>query len=377
LVGGSEAFATLNGISRWNAVATIKDHDEKSYAYLTWPRTIPSIDYEASTFAIATECKPISRACGLRLYNGIRTPFHCSNAFYGDITMQNISGTDYGSNGVSFFSNSTFSERIKLHTVRMNPFYFGAWAHIFTQGNRTSGESGTSDQLNHISSDPEIVVPAMGGLSWILNCSATVFDMTYVSINGSSPRPTRLQPTNETMSSILAAPLFYSSFGEAALQTAAYIASSQFDSTHLAASWAKEFSRISMSLSAGVITPRENLQEQHRSTILLAKVPKAPLFLLLLLNCLYAIIGFILAGLAFKAVGEHGTKDVQLRLSVAGLVGLLFERSKALQPIGKIEDMFREWNDLHGHGTKVGVEKTAEGGSLMVTYNQDQSRQTD
>ena len=132
-----------------------------------------------------------------------------------------------------------------------------------------------------------------------------------------------------------------------------------------------------MNLSAGVITPRENLQEQHRSTILLAKVPKAPLFLLLLLNCLYAIIEFILAGLAFKAVGEHGTNDVQLRLSVAGLVGLLFERSKALQPIGKIEVMFREWNDLHGHGTKVGVEKTAEGGWLMVTYNQDQSRQAD
>lgn len=107
-------------------------------------------------------------------------------------------------------------------------------------------------------------------------------------------------------------------------------------------SWTTGFSTMVLGLSAGIMSPRETIKEQARISTLVARVPKAPLVVLVFLTLLYAAVGILLACMAARAgVGE--TKNVQGRLSVAGLAAKCFESEDRYEgPTKEIPDLFAE-----------------------------------
>ena len=110
-----------------------------------------------------------------------------------------------------------------------------------------------------------------------------------------------------------------------------------------------------MGISAGVFDTRINLAEQTRESILVTRVPKAPLFTLVALNCVYCVLGLVLA---FMALASHpaDVNDVRERLSIAGLTAFCFEGTRAKKPAEKKRQMFSEHE---GTGSsRVGVERS-------------------
>jgi hypothetical protein len=82
--------------------------------------------------------------------------------------------------------------------------------------------------------------------------------------------------------------------------------------------------------------------EQTYISTLVARIPKAPLVILVILNLLYAVVGVILAVMAART-GPSETKNVQGRLSVAGLTAKCFEsRDRFEGPAKEIQDLFAE-----------------------------------
>jgi hypothetical protein len=88
------------------------------------------------------------------------------------------------------------------------------------------------------------------------------------------------------------------------------------------------------------MSPRKTLVEQTRN--LVARVPKAPLFILFGLDLLYAVVGIFLAVIAFSWK-PRPTKNVQGWLNIAGLAAASFEsRERVEQPVETLEDRFSE-----------------------------------
>jgi len=66
--------------------------------------------------------------------------------------------------------------------------------------------------------------------------------------------------------------------------------------------WATGFSSMALALSSGIMSPRATVKEQTAISMLVARIPKAPLAVLVFLTLLYASVGILLACMA--AQGE-------------------------------------------------------------------------
>jgi hypothetical protein len=152
-------------------------------------------------------------------------------------------------------------------------------------------------------------------MAWILGFESTLFDLTYTWINGTI-LDTDLQQSNGTTGRIFAAPFPYD-FASSTLDNGAIVSSFSENSKDLAETWSTIFSQTAIALSASVMSPHRNLFEQSRTSSLVARVPKVPLFTLLSLKLMYAIAGIILALLAMSSK-PRSIRDVQARLNLAG-----------------------------------------------------------
>ena len=350
----SEAYATLGNLSNINAVRR-KTINNQTYAFLG-PANIPNdLDYQATTVALGTQCEAITKQCNLHVDDGASSPFHCNDNFYGDIAVPSVdgsgvdpfSGSNYATTGILYFqdpglthfANGSFNNRIQ------NPYHLGVWAH--------PNLAASTQQIN----TGAFVTPMHGGQAWLLNCTSTAYDMTYNWVNG-TVQSANITKANGTVSTSLQAPAFYN-LGKPWLDTTAYGAGAEPDGESLAESWATSYSKLVMGLSAGFMSNRTNLLEQTRQTKLVSRIPKVPLYFLIALNVVYAILGVALA-IAALASGPHTNNDVRERLSVAGLVAYCFEGTRAQRPVEKKRQMFAEHDNA---GTsRIGVERSAYDG---------------
>jgi hypothetical protein len=350
-MGASEAYQTMSNVSSLNRIYTL-EHQGTAYTYLGEANIPNQIDFQASTFALTTQCTPISQACGLIAAYGASTPFSCTSAFQGDVTALR-SGRPIG---IVLLEDDTLTTNITFGSKDLNPYYFGTWALVDTQGH-LPGQASLGRLLQE---DPEIVTPVHGGLAWVLSCSTTVFELAYSRING-TVQALSVTRANASVGGIIAAPT-NEGFGQSDIEIAARISSFSTTSQELANKWAALYSQTALGLSAGVMSPRSNIKQQTRSSILVARVPKLPLFVLIGLNLLYALLGILLALYAACFSSPSTTKDIQARLTVAGLAAVCFEpRQRACGPAGHIRDLFTERMDW-GTSSRVGIKPAVEGG---------------
>jgi hypothetical protein len=86
------------------------------------------------------------------------------------------------------------------------------------------------------------------------------------------------------------------------------------------------YSQASLGGAAGVFMPVENVKEWTQQTVLLTRIPFVPLFILAILNSIYAVIGILLGIVGVvNILGGHSVGAVQAKLSVWGLVEHAFE----------------------------------------------------
>jgi hypothetical protein len=202
-------------------------------------------------------------------------------------------------------------------------------------------------------------------MATVLFCNTTIYDATYSQVNGTVTRVVG-SVSNGTVGGIFSGPInaFAGGFGKNQLENGMHIAAFSNTSQGLANAFATVFSQTTVGFAAGVMSPRPNTEEQTRNNLLIARVPKAPLYVLVLFDLIYAVLGIVLTGVALTVSGG-GIAGVQAKLSVPGLVAEGFERHRVGRPAKKPEEFFEE-SEGGGSG-RVTVQRSILGGWIFNT----------
>ena len=360
LYSNDQAYKILNNISESHVVLPYYPSDPSQTLYFLGDRAIldngPDIilfDYKAITYAVSTQCQPISTKClGDLSEDGL---FNCTPSFAGHLTWSGAIGstdsnTTSSSVGIQFFADTgltnNFSTIGNLYSAQ-NPMYFGTWA---------TGQMGSS--LN----DSDVVYASSNGASWILNCSATVFDVSYTWING-SVASFNTTAANSTVGGIFSA-AFAAGLASLPLQNAAVLAGLSATSVDLAETTANYFSQSALALAIAAIAPRVNFLQQSRFTSTLTRVPKVPFYVLIGLKFFYALSAILFALAVVIWAHPKESQDVKVRLSFRGLAAASFEDDKFKnQAVDDLKDIFAENNpDGKDNMRKVAMVETHDGG---------------
>jgi len=369
ITGAPEAFKTVNNVSTVNRLITVSESGLQ-YVFLGDAQASDNIDFVASTVAISTYCVPITRDCNIQYNDRIRArqdtfqsgaigmPFNCSSAYSGNLEFPNSDPDSNCASGPQTFSLSFFNDPVMTIPAESNqptnPLYVGISALVSSNGVNTSIP---------LFQDPDIDTNLPGSIGVILLCNATVYDATYIWSNGSFVEFSDLTLSNTTTAGTLnGQPMISMITGPedsiAASQFSIGVDLAAFSDTAqgFADKMALVYSQTTVGYSAGVFSPRTNAEEQIRETSLVARVPFAPFYTLIALNVSYAVGAIILAIVAlFSKFPRRGVGEVQIRLSVLGVVAHAFKQS----PDGQILKSENLFDESRGSSNVVGVQYEA------------------
>lgn len=366
-----ESTQTLTNFSTINAVlpATLGN---KAFAYLTAAQRNPDVDYLANTFAVSTQCSPASKTCQLQVNEGCNSgggcvgaditagmPYNCGPSLYGDL-MSNT-GTPFNSeytNGTSATSSSSTGFFLQLFK---GPSFSNPLGQTYGYQNVSnpfySAIGGRVAVGNTLGMDSQAIYNDMTGDSgFIFSCQTTFYDARYKVINGTVVVES-YSPSNNTLpSNSIWTFANYFAYTRTALESAFISGAQQANTSQQFANFVgQRTSEILLSMTVGATTPSQNVAEQTREHLLVTRLPKAPFFVLIILNLLYALLGIVLAVLAL-ASQPRKTRNVQSRLTVGGLVAALLEAH------------------LPEHVTSSGKSNSGIEGAFAEYYNDDKHK---
>jgi hypothetical protein len=327
---------------------------QDQYAYVARPEIsrLSLLDYTVSTYAIHSQCSPVTSQCtDPNNVSGVGTPYKCPFAFQG--TVNTAVGAS-NSVTMAYFTDSTGSNNNTDQTLIDNPYYYSAMVLANMRNPRPLT----------LQNDPEVLSGGHGGATIVaMRCMSTVYDVEYSSVNGTI-KNWRSSNSNRSTTLIVQGTQRHTNVGNPNLIQAASIAGLSNSAQEIADQFALAYSQTALAVASGAFEPRVALASQVREQILVARVPKAPLFALIATNLLLVLLGILLAIVALIA-NRGNTGEVQARLSIPALVAALFEVNRA-KPVEEIEDMFEE---RHGeHGPRIGVAKVVEGGWVFQSW---------
>jgi hypothetical protein len=322
-MNATQSMQVLNNASDLMAVLTYDSNPPYTYLGIPQSTELAQRDYTATTFGMNTQCKPVSNECNLYAFDGAETVFWCSDTFQGE--LQNWELLYFNDSAMS--SNTTNLD-VGIH----NPYYFG----LATLQDAGGGGSFLSENIS------EIVIPVHGGTAFVLFCTVTAYDVEYDSVNGTITRfittPSNDSTANAWQSSIA---LTTGNVGTPNLQQAALMATYSQSAQELADKIALAYSQVGLAVGAQVVHLSPALAVQERTSFLVARVPAAPLFTLVITNLLFVLLGIILTAIAIRTSGGE-VREVQARLSIAGLVADRFEEQRGRDGVEKMDDYFEE-----------------------------------
>ncbi|KAF3763160.1 hypothetical protein M406DRAFT_73790 [Cryphonectria parasitica EP155] len=361
LVGGQAAAAVQLGLASNNTMrnytgpanASSSDTPSPNHPifFIGDQQSTTAEDFSSRTMGMATQCEIITSKC-YDASNG--SAFSCPGGFKGDFTMcepnawpegGSMSGSGSCQTGIGFaadpqlsrsagnidmmgISGSSVGEIADL--LQQNPMYFGTWA---------TGFPAYGDTNTALTNDTtEVFSNGSTNAMWLLNCSATVYDVNYTWVNGAL-HSFQAQAADPEWGAFFSAPFAWSylSLGLNAatmnLQLAAWDSSySAQNGSDLANLWAREFSYYALSTSLGVFVPQVNMLEQARNnTVTVARVPLIPLYLLLGFKWLYVVVVLCMAIGVYCFTHPAETEVVKAQLSVKGLVTAHFNQPDLLR----------------------------------------------
>jgi hypothetical protein len=325
LENAAQSVEVLNNVS--DAMAAFQ-YEVTPYVYLGVPPStiVSKRDYTATTYGIQTQCKPISKQCNLREYDGSSTPFSCSDAFSGDVSQAPNGWIE------TYFTDATMTSN-QMNRGIHNPYSFGIAAALPSVA-----------QVGQVNAtyDPETVIPLHGGIAFVLNCSTALYDIQYDSINRHVSRFVTV-PSNDSVANIWQGVREFPTTDIALpnLLQAAILATFSGTAQEIAGKIALAYSRVVLAVGSEVLVPQPALAAQEREDILVARVPKAPLFAMVSASLHFVVMGIILTCIALLSSGGEG-REIQARLSILGLVADRFESARGRNGVGMMEQYFEE-----------------------------------
>jgi hypothetical protein len=191
-------------------------------------------------------------------------------------------------------------------------------------------------------------------------CTTTLYDIEYDSVNGTVTRFVATA-SNDSVANAWEGPIEYISGdpGASTLKQAAALAIFSTTAQELVDKIALAYSRTALTLGAQVVIRTPVLAVQERQSFLVSRVLAAPLFTLVAANLLFVLFGVVLTGVALKTSGGD-VREVQVRLSIIGLVADRFEGQRSRDGVEKMDDYFeeKEGND----SMRVAIDKSDGGG---------------
>jgi hypothetical protein len=338
----SEASQTVMNLSTDN-VALSATIDGQNFAYLTSARRTQNLDYQADTFAMSTTCTPASTLCALtqesicldetgcllgQHQKSLAMTYQCGANLTGNINnntgfaTDTTDGSSFGSSSnigffIQTFRKPNFSDPIGTasgQTETPNPFYFAVGAAVSTSAALTNDPEMISDDL-------------FFNKAFIFDCTTTIYELSYASVGGSVSGGNYTK-ANATLSNNVGWTIYHAQALTHNTLESAIISGAQQTSTSqdFGDFFAREFSKGMISMTSAITDPKTNTAEQTRETKLVTHLPKVPFFFLIVLNLLFAVLGIVLAAIAL-ASHPRRTRNLQARLSTAGLVAALLEPS--------------------------------------------------
>ncbi|KAH6633296.1 hypothetical protein C7974DRAFT_169050 [Boeremia exigua] len=357
------------------------ESDGTQYAIVGPSDVSPQTDWAAASFAVSSKCSVIPQA-GCKVFGGPRNfGFSCQE--------KNGAPMDFLGNMTDGFYSVNFG---KFHTYleEMPPFLstFSSGVNGLGEVNETAPNV-TSNDAQQLWKNPwlwhaEVSLLAdekdlprditetawfLDGLGhkMVVNCSSTVYDVTYTAVGGRVRAMTKT-PSNGTTTGIIIMPLVETFGFSQNLHDSAMYRASQASSVQ---SWLSIYElEMSKSFTVPLVVhtvPDSGIRAQKRISKVIARVPVASLWLLVLSNLAFAVLAVIVAVIALKAANGD-VNQVHLRLGVSGLVAALFEPDAARRMADGESELFQENEEGAVVRTAITIEKTAAGGVAWITH---------
>ncbi len=360
LIGGSNTLKVMSNLSDAMQVNTLQSGKDSFTFVGNSPKAgFESVDYKSYSWAMKTQCAPVTTQC-VKEENIAGAFFRYKCPFAMEGTMSTDANTAFQNQfTMAYFTNSSATSNSTYTTNLANPYYFATIATV----NQNLGHGPAS-----LAGDPEVSSTGHGADLFALICNATVYDLSYTSINGSIS-VFDAKPANSTITNIVQGTQQYTNVGDPNLIQGASIAAIISPTAQdLADYFALTYSQVALGVATAAFTPQPAIVAQTRDSILVAKVPIVPLACLLIANLSLALLGIVLV--IFAAVAAKGeTREVQARLSVTGLVAAHFEGGRTQGQVEKVEDLFEE-RERKGvvMGPRVGLLKNERGGWMFSVW---------
>ena len=311
LVESGEGTKTLNNASTTNQVFAVYESG-LSYVFLGDPESLTTdVDFVASTVAINTQCKPISKQCNVDGWAGSTVTYNCSQYFNGSLadaavtSSSIVAGTDFK---MMLFNDSALEQPLddSIFANTTNPV-FVAMIGIANGVSSIFSANGSLMPLPDPNlvpanlTDSDVVTTRNGGFAFALLCRSTIYDATYTWINGSFNNFTSLTVSNESLAKVINVPEQLNSFfGYPYFVNGAIISVFSSTAQELADKMSIVYGRTVLGLVAGAFMKSSNLVEQTRNSVLVAVVPYGPFYTLIALNLLPVAIGIVIGLLAVR-----------------------------------------------------------------------------
>lgn len=383
LAGATESCMTVNQVSDLNVVRSYTSDGQTYYYFLTAAAADLTRDFRTNTLALSTQCQPMTQKCfpgAQQNPHNFTVPnppiFTCTPGFSADVRWNGALPVSNREEfltpavGIGFSPDAQLSRMIGVNGSEIvyasyqNPLYFGAWAIGYP--------SASPDEPLSLLSDPEVLADQFKDYVWLLNCSTTIYDVTYSWVNGTVYNFTTTIAA-PWKGALVSAPLTMGiHMAQLALGLTSTMAGFQTDADQLSMMWAQLFSSYNVAVMAGAMQETENHLEQLRNnTVAVTRVPLVPLYVLIGFKCLYAVAALVLAGAAVCFTNVAETQSIKERLSVKGLATAYFADGPSQQAVAvkNVEDLFQEPNksDPAQEPKKVAMVPTEAGGWQFVT----------
>ncbi len=264
-------------------------------------------DFVATTTSVATVCKPITQACQLQnvtspdsQFQNLSVPFNCSSIFSGDLNVAPTDGIEqFKGWDSSFYALSPSGSPHNISVISaLNPFQYNLTALVSTESiasyinNWVLNSDNSSTPLPADITAGTLINAGDDRLAFALSCSSTVFDVTYSLLDGQiAPQFFNATPSDRRKAAIVKAPL-QMGFGRHVLFEKAALA--VLDQTSdIETGMALALSQVGMALAYGAFAFAPNVAQRTREDVVATRVPKAPLWMLVVTCSLYTAVGLV------------------------------------------------------------------------------------
>jgi hypothetical protein len=277
----NNGYDILNNADPYRVLLTVPGNQTFPEVSFVSGSNTPNTDFIAATFAFSSSCKLLSKECNMRFLNdsyiidGVSGAlmYNCTAGFSGVLSenSQYDESTppciSYGNGCYGIYQNSSLLTGMPMAgTEHINPFFVGISAQV----------KGLTDYLD---CDPE-VFSAFESIFFTLTCQVDVSDITYSIINGSVTILSST-PSNDTVA-LLSTGWESFSVGTPAVSNAIPMAVTAANGqaapqNAFVTKFSTSLAQIFAAFSADSFMAYPNIMQQDRESIIVTRVPKAPL----------------------------------------------------------------------------------------------------